>query len=176
VLTQVCETPELKPAIATIEAAAGAIDLIIVRALGRADRRSHGPKAKVRVLLADHDAESRLGVHKLLDATATEVELVETRAGLDAALATDTAFFDLIIMNLAAPDAVAGIRAIRRAEARNSTRRTPVLGFGATRQARGEAMDAGADLYVPQPVTAQALLSTLAEALVREAEDVRAVA
>ena len=104
------------------------------------------------------------------------MELVEVSAGLDAALATDTGFFDLIMVNLAAPDVIAGIRAIRRAERENSTRRTPVLAFGAQRQGEGPARDAGADLYVAEPVTAQALLTALAEALVRESEDVRAVA
>ncbi|THD81987.1 MAG: response regulator transcription factor [Phenylobacterium sp.] len=176
VLTGICQTPELKPAIETIETAAASIDLIIVRALGRADRRNRALKSKVRVLLADHDTDSRLAIHQLLDATTTEVELVEVSAGLDAALATDTGFFDLIMVNLAAPDVIAGIRAIRRAERENSTRRTPVLAFGAQREGEGPARDAGADLYVAEPVTAQALLTALAEALVRESEDVRAVA
>jgi CheY-like chemotaxis protein len=176
VLTSLCRTEELKPAIETIETAAGAIDKIIVQALGFPDRRGRAPKTKVRVLVAEHEAETRLALHKLLNATETHVELVETTAGLDAAFATDSGFFDLIIMNLAAPDVTAGIRAIRRAERDNKTRRTPVLVFGEAAEGEGQALGVGADLYVRQPLTARALLTALAEALVREAEDVRAVA
>ena len=54
--------------------------------------------------------------------------------------------------------------------------RTPVLVFGETAEGEGQALGVGADLYVRQPLTARALLTALAEALVREAEDVRAVA
>jgi CheY-like chemotaxis protein len=176
VLTSLCRTEELKPAIGTIETAAAAIDEIIVQALGFPDRRNRAPKTKVRVLVAEHEAETRLALHQLLNATETHVELVETAAGLDAAFATDQGFFDLIIMNLAAPDVTAGIRAIRRAERDNKTRRTPVLVFGETAEGEGQALGVGADLYVRQPLTARALLTSLAEALVREAEDVRAVA
>lgn len=176
VLTSLCRTEELKPAIATIETAADAIDKIIVEALGFPDRRKRTPKTKVRVLVAEHDAETRLALHQLLNATETHVELVETAAGLDAAFATESGFFDLIVMNLAAPDVTAGVRAIRRAERNNKTRRTPVLVFGETAEGEGQALGVGADLYVRQPLTARALLTALAEALVREADDVRAVA
>lgn len=176
VLTSLCRTEELNPAIETLETAAVAIDEIIVQALGFPERRSRAPKTKVRVLGADHEAETRLALHKLLSATETHIELVETSAGLDAAIATDSGFFDLIVMNLAAPDVTAGIRAIRRAERDNKTRRTPVLVFGETAEGEGQALAVGADLYVRQPLTARALLTALAEALVREAEDVRAVA
>jgi CheY-like chemotaxis protein len=176
VLTSLCRTEELKPSIATLETAAVAIDEIIVQALGFPERRNRAPKTKVRVLVVEHEAETRLALHQLLNATETPVELVETAAGLDAAFATDQGFFDLIVMNLASPDVTAGIRAIRRAERDNKTRRTPVLVFGETAQGEGQALGVGADLYVRQPMTARALLTALAEALVREAEDVRAVA
>ncbi|MDE2487835.1 MAG: response regulator [Alphaproteobacteria bacterium] len=175
-LTRVCASPELAPAIQTIDAASAALDLIIVRALGRADRRARTPKPTLQVLLADNDAASRFAVHDLLNAAETPVELTEAATGLEAALATDTAFFDLILINLAAPEAVAGMRAIRRAERENSVRRTPVLAFGARADGVRQAIEAGADLYVREPLTPSALLTTLAEALVREAEDVRAVA
>jgi len=176
VLTRICGTPELKPAIATIEAAVEKIDLIIVRALGRADRRIRAPKAKLRILLADDDAGSRMEAHELLRAADVEIELVEVDAGLEAALATDAMFFDLIMMNVAAPEAIAGIRAIRRAELQNSTRRTPILAYGTEAKGLTQAQEAGVHLCMRPPLAAERLLSALAEALARESDDVCAVA
>lgn len=175
VLTSVCRTPELAPAIETIEGAAAVLDLAVVRALGRADRRARAPKPRIRVLLADQDIASRLVVRELLDAAEVQVDLIEVDTGFEAALATDADFFDLIIVSFAAPEAVAGIRKVRWAERQNNTRRTPILVFGAKAQSAAAALEAGADLYVRQPVTAAALLSTLADALARESEDMRAV-
>ncbi|HEV2533555.1 response regulator, partial [Phenylobacterium sp.] len=130
VLTSICQTPDTKRAIERIEAAAEALDIVMVRALGRADRRSRAPKAKIRVLLADDAADSRFAMRELLHASEVEVEVIEASGGLEAALITDTMFFDLIAVNLASPQAIAGIRAIRRAERQTKTRRTPMLAFG----------------------------------------------
>lgn len=176
VVTSLCHTPQLAPAIETIGTAAAALDLVIVRALGRPDRRSRAPKDKIHVLLADHDAASRFVVHELLNAADVVVELAEASTGLEAALATDGRFFDLILMNLEAPEATAGMLAIRRAERENRTRRTPVVAFGKDIRGESPALGAGADLYVCAPLAAETLLNALADALVREAEDVRAVA
>jgi CheY-like chemotaxis protein len=176
VLTRICDSAEMKPTIAAIETSAAALDLVIVRALGRPDRRNRAPKPTLRVLLADNDAGSRLAVHGLLNAAETSMELVEAATGLEASLALDTGFFDLIVMNLAAPEATAGMLAIRRLERSTKTRRTPLLAFGEQADGEGVALGAGADLYVPAPLTAASLLGALAEALVREAEDVRFVA
>jgi DNA-binding response OmpR family regulator len=175
VLTKVCQTAELKRPIEVIETAVGALDLLMVQALGRTDRRTRAPKTSIRVLLADDDAGSRLAMRELLHATEIGVELIEAGTGLQAAVATETHFFDLILMSLATPEAIAGIRAIRRAERQNRTRRTPILAFG-DRQTAAQTLDAGADLYMRQPVTADRLLSTLADAIGQESEDVSAVA
>jgi DNA-binding response OmpR family regulator len=176
VLTRICQTPDLKRAIDRIEAAAATLDVVMVRALGRGDRRARAPKAKIRVLLADNDAASRLALRELLKANDVEVELIEVEGGREAALASDTTFLDLIIVNLAAPEASAGIRTIRGAERENRTRRSPVLAFGTKSRYAAQAPDDGVDLYVQQPVTGQRLLSALADALTRESEDVSAVA
>jgi DNA-binding response OmpR family regulator len=176
VLTRICQTPDLKRAVERIETAAAALDWVMVRSLGRADRRTRAPKAKIRVLLADDDAGSRLAMHELLNASDVEVERTEVAGGLEAALASDTMFFDLIVVNLAAPEATAGLRAIRRAERQNQTRRTPILAFGTEGQSAAQALAAGADLHMHQPVTAERLLSALADALARESEDASAVA
>jgi DNA-binding response OmpR family regulator len=176
VLTRICQTPELKRAIERIETAAAALDVVMVRALGRGDRRARAPKTKIRVLLADDDAASRSALHDLLHASDVEVELIEVPSGPQAALSSDTTFLDLIIVNLAAPEAIAGIQAIRRAERQNKTRRTPVLAFGIKGRHAGTTLETGADLHVHQPVTGERLLSALADALARESEDVSAVA
>lgn len=175
-IASICRTPELKPAIATIEAAASALDLLVVQALGRADRRVRARKGALNVLLADGDAGSRLEMHELLSATEVQVDLTETANGLEAALATDARFFDLIVVNLSAAEAIAGIRAIRRAERVNKTRRTPILAIGTKVESTTRTLDAGADLYLREPITAERLLGALADALARESEDVRAVA
>jgi CheY-like chemotaxis protein len=176
VLTKICETPELKPAIAAIETATASLDLLMVQALGRTDRRTRAPKPSIRVLLADDDAASRFALRDLLHAAETAIELVEAPTGLQAALATENLFFDLIIMNVTTTEAIAGIRAIRRSERQNKTRRTPILAIGPDGQAAAQVLDAGADLHLRQPVTAQRLLSALAEAIGRESGDIGAVA
>jgi DNA-binding response OmpR family regulator len=175
VLTQVCETPELTGEIDRIERAASSLDLMLVRALGRADRRARAPKSKLRVLLADDDSGSRLCLHDLLAATKVEVELVEVPTGHEARQATDAMFFDLIMVNLGIPEAIDGIEAIRRAEHENKTRRTPILAIEAQGRSAGQALRAGADLYVRRMVTAERVLSALADALAREADDIGAV-
>jgi DNA-binding response OmpR family regulator len=180
VLTKICQTEELKPAIAVIETCVASLDILMVHALGRTDRRSRAPKTVLRVLSADEDAGSRHEMRALLHDSEIAVELVEAPTGLQAALATESKFFDLIIMNLATPEAVAGIRAIRRAERQNKTRRTPILAIGPAivpnGQAASQALDAGADLYLRQPVSAERLLAALAGAMGRESEDLSAVA
>ncbi|HEY8570963.1 response regulator [Phenylobacterium sp.] len=176
VLTRVCSTPELTPAIDRIETAAAALDLVMVRGLGRADRRSREPKSKLDILLVDDDATSRHAVQQLLEAAAVEVNLVTVANGQDAVFALDTNFFDLIVMNLAAPDTIPGIRAIRHVERRNTIRRTPVLVIGEAAKDVVPTLEAGADLFLRRPFSAERLLATLAEALVRESEDVTAVA
>jgi CheY-like chemotaxis protein len=91
-------------------------------------------------------------------------------------LATDTMFFDLIVVTLAGPEEIAGIQAIRRAERENRTRRTPMLALGTKADSAAQALNAGADLFMHQPVTPERLLGVLADALTRQSEDVRAVA
>lgn len=176
VLTRICQTPELRRAIGGIETAAAALDVVMVRALGRGDRRTRAPKTRIRVLLADDDAASRLALRDLLNASEGGVEILEVASGAEAARISDTTFLDLIIVNLAAPEAVAGLQAIRRAERQNKTRRTPVLAFGIKGQFAASTLETGADLHVDQPVTGERVLSALADALARESEDVSAVA
>ena len=175
-LTAICRSPKLTPSIDRIEAAAAALDMVMVRALGRADRRSRAPKTRLSVLIADRDLASRRALHALLKAADVEVEVVDVAGGSEAVLATDTRFFDLIVMNLCGPEEIAGIQAIRRGERQNRTRRTPILALGTQGHNALVARDAGVDLYMRHPVTPERLLSALADALVQESEHVSAVA
>ena len=175
VLTKICLTPEMKPSIDKIETAVNALEDMLVRALER-ERRKRNPPAKVRVLSADDDAGSRYAMRGLLHAAETEVELIDVATGLQAALAVESMFFDLILVNVATAEAVAGIRAVRRTERQNKMRRTPILAIGPCGQPAAQALDAGADLHLPQPVTAERLLSALVGAICRESEDLSAVA
>jgi DNA-binding response OmpR family regulator len=176
VLTRICVTPELRKVVELVEASAGTLETLLVQALGHGDRRSRAPKASVRVLSADDDAGSRLAMRDMLDAAETAVELVEAGTGLQAALAAEGGMFDLILVNVAAAESVAGIRAIRRTERQSKSRRTPILAIAPDIESGIAALDAGADLYMGQPVTATALLTALAGAISRESDDLSAVA
>jgi len=175
-ITALCRTPGTKRPIERIEAAAAALDEVMVRALGRADRRARTPKTRLNLLLADRGADGRGFLDGLLERAQVEVELTTAAGGSQAVLATDTRFFDLIVMSIAGPEEIAGVQAIRRAERQNRTRRTPILAVGPKAPGATEALAAGADLYVQAPVTAERLLGALADALARESEEVRAVA
>ena len=176
VLTRICVTPELKKVVELVEASAGTLESLLVQALGHGDRRSRAPKSSVRVLSADDDAGSRLAMRGMLDAAETAVELVEAGTGLQAALAAEAGMFDLILVNVAAAESVAGIRAIRRTERQTKSRRTPILAIAPDIEAGVAALDAGADLYMGHPVNATALLTALAGAISRESDDLSAVA
>jgi DNA-binding response OmpR family regulator len=176
VLIQICRNAALVRTIDRIEVAASALDLVMVHALGRADRRTRAPKDRLRVLVADRDAAGQLSMHQLLGSAQVEVDLVAAAGGSEAVLATDTGFFDLIVMGLAGPEEIAGIQAIRRAERQNKVRRTPILAVGADAATAAGALHAGADLYMRPPVTPERLLAALANALARQSEEVSAVA
>ncbi|HKR88083.1 MAG TPA: response regulator [Phenylobacterium sp.] len=176
VLTRVCVTPELKPVIELVEGAAGALETLLILALEHEDRRSRAPREVLRVLSADDDAENRLAIRAVLDAADTPIDLAEVATGLQAALAAESSAVDLILVNVATSESIAGIRAIRRTERQAKTRRTPILAIAPDVEAGGRALEAGADLFMLKPVTAKALLTALAGAMCREADDLSAVA
>jgi DNA-binding response OmpR family regulator len=176
VLTRICVTPELKPVVDLMEASAGALERLLILALEHEDRRSRAPREVLRVLSADDDAESRLAMRLVLDAADTPIDLAEVATGLQAALAAESSAVDLILVNVATSESIAGIRAIRRTERQARTRRTPILAIAPDGEAGGRALEAGADLYMRKPVTAKALLIALAGAMCREADDLSAVA
>ena len=174
VLTKLCETPELKTFASMVEAAAGSLESLIDQEEG-VRPRSPAPAACIRVLAADDDARTRFALRALLDAAEPEVELTETLAGLEAALMAETRTFDLILVNAATAEAVAGVRAIRRHERQTQARRVPILAVAADAAAAAKLMDAGADLHMSLPIRGEALLAALATALSRRSEDLSAV-
>ena len=176
VLTRICVTPELKSVVELMESSARALETLLILALEHEDRRSRVPREVLRVLSADDDAESRLAMRQVLDAADTPIDLAEVATGLQAALAAESSAVDLILVNVATSESIAGIRAIRRTERQAKTRRTPILAIAPDAEAGGRALEAGADLYMCKPVTAKALLAALAGAMCREADDLSAVA
>jgi CheY-like chemotaxis protein len=176
VLTRLCETPELKKVVRVIEDAAGSLEGLLTEALDAGERRARGRKDSIRVLCADDDAHTRFAIRSMLHAAEVEVELVDVSTGLEAALAAEQRVFDLILVNVACPDAVAGVRAIRRHERQSKARRTPLLIIAPDSPAASRALEAGADLHMCQPITAEGLLTALAAAISRQSDDLSAVA
>ena len=176
VLTRICVTPELRKVVDLVEASSATLYRLLVEALDHPDRRSRTPREVVRVLSADDDAESRFAMCDVLDAAMTPIELVEVPTGLQAALAAETGNFDLILVNVATAEAIAGIRAIRRTERQVKTRRIPILAIAPDDEAGLSALDAGADVYMRRPVTAKGLLIALTSAISRQTEVLSAVA
>ncbi|MDX5393525.1 MAG: response regulator, partial [Caulobacteraceae bacterium] len=120
-----------------------------------------------RVLLAeDHPINQRV------------VDLILAPFGVDLTIAPDGAAalsileserFDLILMDMQMPgvDGLAATRTLREREAAGATPRTPVLMLSANamREHREAARAAGADAHLAKPVTAEALVSAIAELL-----------
>jgi DNA-binding response OmpR family regulator len=176
VLTRICVTPELKKVVELVESSANSLETLLIQALEHEDRRGRTPREVVRVLSADDDAENRQAMRAVLDAAETPIDLVEVATGLQAALAAETSIVDLILVNVGTAESIAGIRAIRRTERQAKTRRTPILAITRDADSGAKALDAGADLYMRQPVTAKGLLTALAGAMSRESDDLSAVA
>ena len=122
-----------------------------------------------RVLLAEDHPVNRRVVELILAPFGVELTIAEDgRAALER-LAVER--FDLVLMDMQMPvlDGLAATRELRLREAATGAPRTPVLMLSANamRQHREEAQAAGADRHVAKPVTAQALLQTMAEELER---------
>ena len=116
----------------------------------------------LRVLLAeDHPVNQR--VVQLILAT-QGAEIVTVLDGAQALSAFETGRFDVVLMDMQMPvmDGLTATRGIRAVEAmRPDQPRTPVIMLSANAMAehRDEALASGADLHVPKPITAEALLA-----------------
>ena len=135
----------------------------------RVSGRPAGPGGRpLRVLLVEDQAANRKVVELLLARSGIALAVAENGAlGVEAWRA---AAFDVVLMDLQMPvmDGLTAIRAIRGLEgAERGGRRTPiaVLSANAMEHHRREALEAGADLHIPKPVTARALIEGIRTAV-----------
>jgi PAS domain S-box-containing protein len=129
--------------------------------------RATPPGEGLKVLLAeDHPINQRV-VQLILEPCGAEVTIVENGAQALEAMASAT--FDVVLMDMQMPvmDGLAATRAIRAREGEG--RRTPIimLSANAMDSHRREALEAGADLHVPKPVTVMALLDGIGQVTTR---------
>jgi two-component system sensor histidine kinase RpfC len=122
-------------------------------------RREGGRRLKV--LVADDNAINRTVVAKILERANHELTLVES--GEEALEAVQHERFDIAILdrNMPGLTGVEAVRALRVMEL--GGRRLPVIVLSAdvTEEARREAVEAGADLYLTKPIQATRLLEAL---------------
>ena len=125
-----------------------------------------------RVLLAeDHPVNQRV-VQLILAEQVSSIHTVED--GAVALAAFQNGEFDLVLMDMQMPvmDGLEATRAIRAFERTRPDRpRTPVimLSANAMRQHYEDSLAAGADLHLPKPITAAALLAGMESVLTSSA-------
>jgi CheY-like chemotaxis protein len=126
----------------------------------------------LRVLVADDHPTNRAVIEiilQMVDATSVSVQ-----NGEEALLAFKNDSFDVVLMDLQMPvmDGLSAIRKIREHEGETAMARTPVLAVTANVLSEhvAQSMAAGADRHIPKPVTAQALLAAIYDAVDRAAE------
>ena len=122
----------------------------------------------LRILLAEDHPTNQKVVELILAPYGVEITIVENGALAVEAMRTGT--FDLVLMDMQMPvmDGLAATRAIRRDEAaRAAPERIPIVKLSANAMShhRLDAIAAGADLHVAKPVTAEALIAGVVEAL-----------
>jgi PAS domain S-box-containing protein len=122
----------------------------------------------LRILLAEDHPTNQKVVELILAPYGFEITIVENGALAVEAMRAGT--FDLVLMDMQMPvmDGLAATRTIRQDESCRADRtHTPIvmLSANAMSQHRMDAMAAGADLHVAKPVTAEALIAGVGEAL-----------
>ena len=89
--------------------------------------------------------------------------------GAEACQAFEVGAFDIVLMDMMMPvmDGVDAVVAIRAFEAERQAVRTPVVMLTANTlpEHLARSLGAGADLHVPKPITATALLAAISSAL-----------
>ena len=126
------------------------------------------PMHTIRVLLAeDHPTNQRV-VQLIL--AGHPVELITVEDGAQAVAAFQAGSFDVILMDMQMPgmDGLTATRMIRELEAtRAANIHTPIimLSANAMAQHREQAIQAGADIHVPKPITAASLLAGIQSVL-----------
>jgi PAS domain S-box-containing protein len=127
----------------------------------------------IRILLADDHPLNRKVVELIL--APLEVELLSVEDGAQAVAAFAQARFDVVLMDMQMPcmDGLEATREIRRLEAAQGLRRTPVvmLSANAMREHLEQSAAAGADRHLAKPISADALINALVEICAEPAED-----
>ena len=147
------------------------VELPLARATEAAPVRAAPPRkrglAPLRVLLAeDHPTNQR--VVQLILAT-QQAQVVTVADGAQALEAFRADRFDVVLMDMQMPvmDGLTATRALRALEAQAGAAPTPIVMLSANAMAahRVQALDAGADLHLPKPITAAGLLTGIETAL-----------
>ena len=121
------------------------------------------------MLLAEDHPTNRRVVELILGAAGVALTSVEN--GAEAVESWAAGDFDLILMDMQMPtmDGLTAIRTIREQERRQGRARTPIysLTANAMPEHAGQSTQAGADGHLTKPISAEALLRTVAEAVSR---------
>jgi PAS domain S-box-containing protein len=139
-----------------------------------------GAPLKLRVLAAEDNPVNQLVLRTLLGQIGVDPVMVDN--GVDALEAWTAQSWDLILMDIQMPvmDGLMATDLIRRREAAEGRRRTPIIALTANAMAHqvSEYRAAGMDAHVSKPIEARALFETLqavifadAEACAREADE-----
>ena len=141
--------------------------LSVVASASADDEGQDAGMGALRVLLADDNATNRRVAELILGSVGADVRSVEN--GAEACEAFEAGAFDIVLMDMMMPvmggvDAVVAIRAF---EAERRAPRTPVVMLTANTlpEHLAQSLGAGADLHVPKPITATALLAAISSAL-----------
>jgi CheY-like chemotaxis protein len=117
--------------------------------------RTDGASATATILLAEDHGDSREALCALLEAFGYRV--VPAANGREAVELARAAGPDLILMDIMMPE-LDGFEAVRRIRGFPETRDVPIITLTAMDGARSLALDAGADDFVPKPVSSGVLL------------------
>jgi CheY-like chemotaxis protein len=128
----------------------------------------------LRILLAEDHPTNQKVVELILTPFGADLTIVENGALAVEAFKTGT--FDLVLMDMQMPvmDGVAATKAVRAYERAHPERpRTAVAILSANAMAHhaDAALAAGADLHIAKPVTAQALITGIEQALALSDQD-----
>jgi two-component system, sensor histidine kinase len=133
-------------------------------AMGVADAE---PGGRPRVLVADDHPTNRRVVELMLGDVADLVSVENGQEALEALEGGQD--FDIVLMDMQMPvmDGLSAVKEIRRLEAAKTKPRLPIIMLTANAMPEhiADAMDAGADLHLGKPFTAQSLFEAMDQAM-----------
>jgi len=122
-----------------------------------------GKETATRVLVSDDHPINRLVIETLLGELG--MDFVSTENGLEACKAYETQAFDLILMDMQMPvmDGLTAIHRIRQHEEGLDRSQTPIIMISANAlpEHRAAGIEAGADLFVTKPLSAESFFGAL---------------